>query len=334
MSSKEKQHKRDRTSVTTAASAFKTLRIRCWQLWEDCSRKADVENFSYEGLLELQEETLEFLNALVALTQSLERLERENKELNTRVSESLRKVSTLRRQKSELEARLNEFGRLCRSPIVESLKLQPPWKLLNSYEVDKAFGPRIAGLVTRTMQTENQAWELEAVRKRSIIYGLGQQLQKSRICAFDCIHYRHCVVYNLANTLYNIREMSDLEKAIRIEDIQLRQGFQALNMASVENSITKPDMYVLYASLGFHVKRETKSWRISIEESFSCESSYTFCSCGSLKSGHPMIRIDIEPRISQENIRKLQCLLSDILQKEIWEQIPLVTSELHNVFVE
>ncbi|EME27257.1 hypothetical protein Gasu2_54570 [Galdieria sulphuraria] len=326
----------DTASSTAALKAFRTSRIRCWKLWEGCNRKVNsLETFS-TNLLEIEEETLEFLSDLVTLTHLLQNLQRKNEDLNRKVSDSLEELAYLRIQRDQLEARINELVLLSNSLFPESLKIQPPWRMLCSSQVEEVYGPRIAGLVNRTLQTEKQAWELETVMKRFKSYCLGKQLQMSEVCWFILFQKRQCKLHILANTLRFVSETPVSEMAHRLENIHFRLRFKKQSIASCQTGPVKTNEYAMHAVLTFSVKRNIRTWNVFIEEDLFSELwlERLRCAYGSLtgSNDHPLVRIEIEPKLPQQNIRNLHNLLFKIPEKEIHERNLLILSELSTVF--
>ncbi|KAK4528034.1 hypothetical protein GAYE_SCF48G5968 [Galdieria yellowstonensis] len=322
------------TCLADTVNSFKVLRSRTWKLWENCMRKVDVKDVSCLSLSKLQEEAFEFLEDLVSLTHLLQTLQRENEDLACRVSHCVEKLLSLRKQKSELEARLSYFIELGDSSLFSSVRLQPVWKLLDSSQVEEFYGPRIAGLVTRTLQTENQSTELELARKRYTILCLGRQLQKSQFCAFYFFRTRHCAVYALANTLYN-SEISVDGRTQRVENIGFRLDLKNPNITSSSYCADEKHLHSLCACLFFTIQYP-KSWSVSIEESLSYEPSAKcpLCCFGILQHSKDtrLFQIRVEPKISEENIGKLRNLLFELLEKDMSERGSLVISEFPGIF--
>ncbi|GJQ15043.1 hypothetical protein GpartN1_g6834.t1 [Galdieria partita] len=325
------------SSSTALFKAFKTSRFHCWKLWESCSRKANLKRPSSTSLVELGEEIFEFLGILVTLTRLLRNIRRRNDYLTRKLSGSLRKMEFLRIQRNKFESKIRELILLSNSSVLESLKLQPPWKMLCSLQVEEMYGPRIAGMVTRTLQTEYQAWELETLLNRFNSYWLCKHLQRSQFCLFIPIQKRQCSVYVLANTLYSIRKISISQTTLLLENIQFRLKLKKQDIAMCENNPVKTDEYALGAALTFSVKGDTRIWNVSIEEDLCSELSLEcpHCSHGSFTSSneYPLFRIEVEPNIPLEKIRILQHLLLSFSMEDISERISIVTSELSNVFV-
>jgi hypothetical protein len=316
--------------------SFRERRDRCWQLWEHCFKETNSRDYS--SLRRLQQDTFEFLDYLVTLTLLVENLEERNRLLITRVSDLLRNLLSLRRQKSKLEAKIARFIESKQGSHVQSLKIQPAWNLLDPLKVEEVYGPRIAGLVTRTQQIEIQASKLETLRKFSAIEWLGRHLKGSQLCMHFHLHQKQSTLRNLANILYCSREILLSRGSQLLENIHLKLGFKKKNMPSIENSSTESDLDTFSTFLFFDVNENECRWNVSIEEVVSSElllKDSSFCSYGILSyiSDSSLLQIQVEPEIPQENIKNLQHFLLELLRKDAGERTFLVISELLGFFV-